>query len=109
MTLDDLTEINRLTELVDNIRGGNPPSYYIALREAEVHNIRRVILRNPNNTPEQESFYSRDSAGKELEGIFDTNQIKLIRSKINSIRKAALAGERNDINTNDGPGGHEVL
>jgi hypothetical protein len=109
MTLDDLTEINRLTELVDNIRRGNPPSYYIALREAEVHNIRRVILRNPKNTQEQEIFYSGDSAGSELEGIFDTNQIKLIRSKINSIRRAALAGERNDNNTDDGPGGHEVL
>ena len=109
MTLDEVTEINRLTELIHSIRNGNPPSYYIALREAEVHNIRRVILRNPNNTPEQESFYSRDSAGNELEEIFDMNQIKLIRSKINSIRKAALAGERNDNNTNDGPGGHEVL
>jgi hypothetical protein len=25
MTLDDITEINRLTELIDNIRSGNPP------------------------------------------------------------------------------------
>ena len=109
MTLDEVTEINRLTELIHSIRNGNPPSYYIALREAEVHNIRRVILRNPNNTPEQEVFYSRDSAGSELEEIFDTNQIKLIRAKINSIRRAALAGEGNDNNTDDGPGGHEVL
>ncbi len=76
MTLDEVTEINRLTELIHNIRSGNPPSYYIALREAEVHNIRRVILRNPNNTPEQEVFYARDSAGNELGEIFDANQIK---------------------------------
>ncbi len=109
MTLDEVTEINRLAELIHNIRSGNPPNYYIALREAEVHNIRRVILRNPNNTPEQEVFYSRDSASNELGEIFDTNQVKLIRAKINSIRRAALEGERNDNNTNDGPGGHEVL
>jgi hypothetical protein len=106
MTLDDLTEINRLTELIDNIRSGSPPSYYISLREAEVHNIRRVMLRRPNNTQEQEAFYSRDSAGKELEEIFDINQTKLIRAKINSIRGAALAQEENI--TDDGPGGQEV-
>jgi hypothetical protein len=109
MTLDDVTEINRLTGLIHDIHSGNPPSYYIALREAEVHNIRRVIMRNPSNTPEQEVFYSRESTGNELGGIFDTNQIKLIQAKINSIRKAALAGEGNNNNTNDGPGGHEVL
>ena len=109
MTLDEVTEINRLTGLIHNIRSENTPRYYIALREAEVHNIRRVILRNPNNTPEQEVFYSRESTGNELGGIFDTNQVKLIRAKINSIRKAALAGEGNDNNTDDGPGGHEVL
>ncbi len=109
MTLDDVTEINRLTELMDNIRSGNTSSYYLALREVEVHNIRRVILRRPNNTPAQEAFYSRDSAGNELEEIFDTNQIKLIRAKINSIRKVTLAGEVSDNNTDDGPGGHEVL
>jgi hypothetical protein len=103
MTLDDITEVNRLMELIDNIRNGNPPSYYIALREAEVHNIRRVVMRRPNNTPAQEAFYSRDSAGNELEEIFDTNQTKLIRAKINSIRKAALAGEGYDNNTDDGP------
>jgi hypothetical protein len=40
---------------------------------------------------------------------FDINQIKLIRAKINSIRGAALAGEVNDNNTDDVPGGHEVL
>ncbi len=44
-----------------------------------------------------------------MEEIFDTNQIKLIRAKINSIRRAALAGEGNDNNTDDGPGGHEGL
>jgi hypothetical protein len=106
MTLDDLAEINRLTELIGNIRSGNPPSYFISLREAEVHNIRRVILQRSNNTQEQEAFYSRDSAGKELEEIFDTNQIKLIQAKINSIRGAALEQEENI--TDDGPSGQEV-
>jgi flagellar biosynthesis/type III secretory pathway chaperone len=106
MTLDDLAEINRLTELIGNIRSGNPPSYFISLREAEVHNIRRVILQRLNNTQEQEAFYSRDSAGKELEEIFDTNQIKLIQAKINSIRGAALEQEENI--TDDGPSGQEV-
>jgi hypothetical protein len=78
MTYDDITEINRLTELIDNIRSENPPSYYIALREAEVHNLRRVMVRRPNKSPSQDAFYTKDSGGNELEQIFDTNQIKLI-------------------------------
>jgi hypothetical protein len=94
MTLDDITEINRLTELIDNILRGNPPSYYIVLREDEVHNIRRVMIRRLNNSPSHEAFYTKDTGGNELEQIFGTNQIKLIRAKINSIRGAALAGRR---------------
>jgi hypothetical protein len=31
MSLDDITEINHLTDLIDSIRRENPPSYYIAL------------------------------------------------------------------------------
>jgi hypothetical protein len=67
------------------------------------------MVRRSNNTQAQEAFYTRDTVDNELEEVFDTNQIKLIRAKINSIRGAALAGEVNNNNTGDGPGGHEVL
>ena len=105
MALDDVAEINRLTDLVEDIRRGNPPSYYIALRESEVKNIRRVMVRRARS-PSQEAFYTEDSGGNELESIFDANQIKLIQARINNIRGAALAQEEH--NTNDGPGGQEV-
>ena len=105
MSLDDVAEINRLTDLVEDIRRGNPPSYYIALRESEVKNIRRVMVRRARS-PSQEAFYTEDSGGNELESIFDANQIKLIQARINNIRGAALAQEEN--NTDDGPGGQEV-
>jgi hypothetical protein len=90
MTLDDIAKINHLTELVESIRRGNPRSYYLALREDEIHNLRRVMQRPLNklssyksssSTP-QGSFFARDSSArkgsKEVEEIFDTNQIKLI-------------------------------
>jgi hypothetical protein len=104
--LDDITEINRLTDLIDSIRRDNPPSYYIALREIEVRNFRRVMVRRPRS-PSQEAFYSKDAGGNKLERIFDSNQIKLIRARINSIRGAALAQEEDNIS--DGPSGHEGL
>ncbi len=65
------------------------------------------MLRRPNKSQSQEAFYTKDTGGNELEGMFDTNQIKLIQAKINSIRSAALAQEE-DI-TDDGPDGQEVL
>jgi hypothetical protein len=109
MTLDDITETNRLTELIDSIHNGNPPSYYIALREAEVNNLRQVMIRRPNKDPSQPDFYTKNNGGNQLEHMFDENQSKLIRAKINSIRKAALAEEEINDNTDDGSGGHEVL
>jgi hypothetical protein len=105
MSLDDVAEINRLNELVENIRCGNPPSYYIALRESEVKNIRRVMVRGARS-PSQEAFYTEDTGGNELESIFDANQIRLIQARINNIRGAALAQEED--NSDDGPGGQEV-
>ncbi len=105
MSLDDVTEINRLIDLVESIRRGNPPSYYFALRESEVKNIRRVMVRAARS-PSQETFYSEDTGGNELESIFDANQIKLIQARINNIRGAELAQEED--NTDNGPGGQEV-
>jgi hypothetical protein len=105
MSLDDISEINRLTDLVESIRRGNPPSYYIALRESEVRNICRVMVRRPRS-PTREAFYSEDTGGNELESIFDTNQIRLIQARINNIRGAAL--EQEEENTDNGPGGQEV-
>jgi hypothetical protein len=67
------------------------------------------MVRRPNKSPSQDTYYTKDSGGNELEQIFDTNQIKLIRAKINSIRGAALEEEEGNDNTDDGPGGHEVL
>ncbi len=88
MTLDDVAEINRLTELISNIRRGNPPSYYLALREDEIHNVRRVLTRRnsrSSSTNSQDSFFSigsdTEKEAKELEEIFDTNQINLIQAK----------------------------
>ncbi len=105
MSLDDVAEINRLTDLITAI--SSQPS---SLREDEVHNIRGIMSRT------KKSSFGGASMGKTseteqghraLEQVYDDNQIRQIQAKINSIRGAALAQDE-DI-TDDGPGDQEVL
>ena len=104
MTLDEVAEINRFMDLSESIRRGRPPGYYLALRVDEIRNLRRVIMRKSDQSSSDGSFFTQESeTGKwlrDLEGAYDGNQIKKIRSKINSIRGAVLVQEK-DI-TDDG-------
>jgi hypothetical protein len=36
LTLDELAEVRRIAEIVKDVRAGNPPRFYSAMREREV-------------------------------------------------------------------------
>ena len=115
LSLDEISEVERLAELTKSIRAGNPPGYYAAMRDAEVRGASlyfsaAVKNRLGNRKPYQglthtwaEGIHFTDFSAETLGSEYDAHQINLISARI--YRITATAVEKDDGNISDGPGG----
>jgi hypothetical protein len=115
LSLDEINEVERLAELTQLIRAGNPPGYYAAMRDAEVRGASlyfsaAVKNRLGNRKPYQglthtwaEGIHFTDFSAETLGSAYDAHQINLISARI--YRITATAVEKDDGDISDGPGG----
>ena len=115
LSLDEISEVERLAELTQSIRAGNPPGYYAAMRDAEVRGAglyfsTAVKNRLSNRKPYQGlthtwagGIHFTDFSAETLGFEYDAHQINLISARI--YRITATAVEEDNGNISDGPGG----
>jgi hypothetical protein len=114
LSLDEITEVERLAELINSIKAGNPPGYYSAMKEKEVEAVNLLYTtmkkeegRNykPGNgqIPSWASVTYLDFSTEILESAYDSHQIEKIKVRIVRIKNTAV--ESDDEHFSDGPGG----
>jgi hypothetical protein len=93
LTLDELAEVKRLADRVANVRAGNPPGFYSAMREREVKAAAQLFLgfseelRNGRPAggmiPEWATgVTTADFSTRTLESKYDWHQVQLINARI---------------------------
>jgi hypothetical protein len=115
LSLDEIAEVERLAELINLIKAGNPPGYYSAMKEKEVKAVNSLYTRMKNEggrghkpvngqTPPWASLVTYlDFSTEILESAYDAHQIEKIKVRIVRIKNTAV--ESDDEHFSDGPGG----
>jgi hypothetical protein len=111
--LDEIDEVERLAELINLIRAGNPPGYYLAMKEKEVKavNLLYTSMRNergrshkPGQIPTWASLVTYLNFSTELlESAYDEHQIEKIKVRIVRIKNTAVESDEEQFS--DGPSG----
>jgi hypothetical protein len=119
--LDEIAEVERLAELINSIRAGNPPGYYSAMKEKEVKavNLLYTAMKKEEGHREEGRNYTKPGNGQIpswaslvtylnfsteiLESAYDAHQIEKIKVRIVRIKNTAV--ESDDEHFIDGPGG----
>jgi hypothetical protein len=100
LSLDELAEMDRLTELVRSIRDGNPPVFYSAMKDREVRgaSLFYTAMRKEGRGYKPASgqipawalgVNTSDFSTKTLESAYDLHQIKLIQARVIRITNTA--------------------
>jgi hypothetical protein len=111
LTLDELAEVQRLADVVRDVRAGNPPRFCSAMREREVKAAAQIFtgfaedLRNGKPVggmiPEWATGVTTDDfSTRTLESKYDWHQAQLINARINR-----MVGIADDEYVSDGPSG----
>jgi hypothetical protein len=93
VTLDELAEVRRLANIVSDVRAGNPPKFYSAMREREVKAAQQIFsgfaeeLKNGRPVvgmiPEWATGVTTDDIStKTLESKYDWHQAQLINARV---------------------------
>jgi hypothetical protein len=99
-TLDELAEVRRIADIVKDVRAGNPPRFYSAMREREVKTAQQIFagfaeeLRNGRPVggmiPEWATgVTTHDFSTKTLETKYDWYQAQLINARVTRIVEIA--------------------
>ncbi len=114
LSLDELAEVRRIAEIVKNVRAGNPPGFYSAMREREVKAAALISsgfaeeLRNGRLVggmiPEWATGVTADDfSTRTLESKYDFHQAELIDARITHMVDTGVESDLEDIS--DGPSG----
>ncbi len=111
LTLDEIAEVRRIADIVSDVRAGNPPKFYSAMREREVKAAAQIFsgfaddLRKGKPVggmiPEWATGVTTDEfSTRTLESKYDWHQAQLINARIT--RMVELADSEY---VSDGPSG----
>jgi hypothetical protein len=115
LSLDEIAEVQRLAELIDSVKAGNPPGYYLAMKEKEVKavNLLYTKMRNEGGRgykprtgqiPPWAALVTYLNFSTEiLESAYDAHQIEKVKVRIFRITNTAV--ESDDEQFSDGPSG----
>ncbi len=115
LSLDEITEVERLADLVRAIRDGNPPGSYSSMRDKEIKGATlyfSALVRKEGRNYKPTSgmipawasnVKATDFSTETLESAYDSHQIKLINARV--IRITDTVVEIDDEQVSDGPGG----
>ncbi len=105
LSLEEIDEVARLTELVELIKKGKPPKYYATMRD------RDIMWARSNRAQSQESpawLEGNSISGygyTQIATMYDAYQTLLIQSRVTRITNTAA--DEADETSSDGPGGQE--
>jgi hypothetical protein len=108
LSLDELAEMDRLTELVRSIKDGNPPGFYSAMRDREVKgaSLFYSAMRKEGRGYKPASglipawvsgVKTSDFSTKTLRSAYDLHQIKSINARVIRITNTAIESDDEDI------------
>ena len=100
LTLDEHAEVKRIAGIVQDVRAGNPPKFYSAMREREVKSVQRIFagfaeeLKHGRPVggmiPEWATgVTTHDFSTKTLESKYDYHQAQLIFARVTRIVETA--------------------
>jgi hypothetical protein len=105
LSLEEIEEVQRLTELVDFIKRGKPPKYYASMRDKDIIRARSTRAQSLEPPPWLQGNSISGSSYTQLANMYDAYQIILIQSRATEITNSAA--DVADDNSSDGPGGQE--
>jgi hypothetical protein len=102
LSLGEIEEVARLTELVELIKKGKPPKYYAAMRDKDIMRARSNRAQNQKPPPWLEgNSISGYGYTQIIATMYDAYQTLLIQSRVTGITNSAA--DEADENMSDGP------
>ncbi len=105
LSLGEIEEVQRLTELVDHIKRGKPPKYYASMRDQDIMRARSTRAQSLEPPPWLQGNSISGSNYTQLANMYDAYQTILIQSRATEITNSAA--DVADDNSSDGPGGQD--
>jgi hypothetical protein len=105
LSLEEIEEVQRLTELVDLIKRGKPPKYYTSMRDKDIIRARSTRAQSREPPPWLQGNSISGSSYTQLANMYDAYQTILIQSRATEITNSAA--DEADENLSDGPGGQD--
>jgi hypothetical protein len=115
LSLDEIAEVERLAVLIDSIKAGNPPGYYLAMKEKEVKAVNLLYTKMRNEgardykprigqIPLWAALVTYLNFSTEiLESAYDAHQIEKVKVRIFRITNTAVESDEEQFS--DGPSG----
>ena len=95
LSLGEIEEVSRLTELVDLIRRGKPPKYYTSMRDKDIMRARSTRAQSLEPPPWLQGNSISGSSYTQIANMYDAYQTILIQSQATEITNSA-ADEADD-------------
>ncbi len=105
LSLEEIEEVQRLTELVDLIKRGKPPKFYTSMRDQDIMRARSTRAQSLEPPPWLQGNSISGNNYTQLANMYDAYQTILIQSRATEITNSAA--DEADENLSDGPGGQE--
>jgi FtsZ-binding cell division protein ZapB len=105
LSLEEIEEVSRLTELVDLIKRGKAPKYYTSMRDQDIMRARSTRAQSLEPPPWLQGNSISGNSYTQLANMYDAYQTILIQSRATEITNSAA--DEADENLSDGPGGQD--
>ncbi len=103
LSLEEIEEVSRLTDLVHLIKRGKPPKYYTSMRDKDIMRARSTRAQSLEPPPWLQGNSISGSSYTQIANMYDAYQTILIQSRATEITNSAA--DEADENSSDGPGG----
>ncbi len=103
LSLEEIEEVARLTELVKLIKKGKPPKYYASMRDKDIMRARSNRAQSQEPLPWLEGDSISGYGYTQIAIMYDAYQALLIQSRVTKITNSAA--DEADESLSDGPSG----